>query len=140
MASGFGDAAMLKDALELARSFKSSGKQDTYGGVKSNHSDKRGASPLLIPSQESKKKNSSAQPFRYQAPLPPPVSARGVPNVSMRNYPTAGSFVARESNNKSKGPPVMSAALDFLNRQDRPVNSPAPSKNAASSSSDRTYF
>jgi hypothetical protein len=131
---------MLKDALELAKSFKSSGKLDTYGGVKSNHSDKRGASPLLITSQESKKKNSSALPFRHQAPPPPPASARGVPNVSMRNYPSAGSFVARESNNKSKGPPVMGAALDFLNRQDKLVDPATSSKTTASSSSDRTYF
>lgn len=126
MSSGYGDAEKLRAALELAQSFKGE-KSDTYGGVKSKHSENSSAFPLLTNAQESKKKNATSQPYRPIPPPPKATSARGTPNVSIRNYPNAGNFVARESN-ISKGPPVMKSALDFLNRQDKPADTSAHRK------------
>lgn len=133
MNSGYRDPEKLKAAQELANSFKHGGggggggtgarSSGTYGGVKSKHSGISGDRSLLTNAQEHQKKPNASTKSLHSTPA---MSANGVPNVSMRNYPSAGNFVPRESNHsKTKGPALMGNALDFLKHQDA-ANPPRP--------------
>jgi hypothetical protein len=121
MGSGFGDKKMLQDAMALASSFKSGGKNSQRDHGFGGHIGKtpscqtllhdESAESLLILLHDADKKRKSS----HQAIQPPLGPAR----PHLRNYPSAGAFVPSLSNATAEGMSLLGGAgMDFLQRRD----------------------